>query len=188
MAGNKNCFQASFTYTNAILSDFEALYLRKKEVRPLMRVVLGVLGTAGALYFGYMLYQEGMSVVRIGYLVVCSLLLLVALSAGRRQNDGTIEKYRKYYLDRKVEFWISENGVTMQLEKQKNKSQSKFAQIYGLYDTDLCFYFVIRGKAYYIISKKAISGGTPEELTAYMEERCKKKFMHYDLSYEKKKA
>lgn len=177
----KSVFTASFTYTNAILSDFEALYLKKKEVRPLVRVLLGLLGTAGALYFGYMLYLEGMNLVRIGYVVVCSLLLLVALSAGRRQNDGTVEKYRKYYQDRKVDFQISESGVTMQLEKQKNRSQSKFTQIYGLYDTDLCFYFVIRGKAYYIVSKKAVSGGTAEELAAYMEEHCKKKFMHYDL-------
>lgn len=178
---SRAAFSASFTYTNAILTDFEALYLAKKEVKPLVRVILGLLGTAGALYFGYMLYREGMNVVRIGYVVVCSLLLLVALSAGRRQNDGTVEKYRKYYLDHKVDFRFDETGVTMQLEKQKNKSQSKYTQIYGLFDTDKCFYFVIRGKAYYAVSKKAVSGGTPEEFAAWMEERCKKKFLHYSV-------
>lgn len=177
----KGPFTASFAYTDEILSDFAAVYQVKKEVRPVTRVLCGLIGAAGALYFGYALYAQGLSVAGIGYLVGCSLLLVVAISGGRDRNDGTVDKYRTHYAGRRVDFRIDEDGVWMQLEKQKNQAHSRFNQIYGLYDTDKCFYFVIKGKAYYIISKRAVSGGTPEELAAYMQSHCKKTFLHYDI-------
>jgi len=174
-------FTASFVYTDEILSDFEALYLAKREVRPLTRLICGLLGAAGAVYFGYMLYSEGAKVAWVGYLVGCSLLLVVAVSGGRNRKDGSIEKYRKYYLGRRADFRIDEDGVKMQLEKQKNPAASKFREIYGLFETDKCFYFVIKGKAYYIVAKKAVTGGTPEELSAYMQNHCQKKFLYYQV-------
>ena len=185
MAGNKKPtgpFTAKFIYTDDILSDFAAVYNAKKQVRPLTRLICALIGIAGALYFGWALYTDGNSVARVGYLVGCSLLLLVAVSGGRGRGDGTIDKYKRHYAGRKVDFRRDEDGVWMQLEKQKNQAHSKFDQIYGLYDSDKCFYFVIKGKAYYIVSKKAVSGGTAEELAAYMRSHCKKNFLHYDVS------
>ena len=175
-------FNASFTYTEAILNDFEALYLQKKEVSPATRVVLGALGAVGAVYFGIMIYRDGLHFTRIGYLVICSLLLLVAFSRPGRRPDDTLKKYRKYYLDHKASFRIDESGVEMHLEGQKNYARSKFREIYGLYDTDLCFYFVIKGKAYYILPKESVSGGDADALQKYMQKKCAKKFLHYDVS------
>ena len=88
----KGPFTASFIYTDEILEDFMAVYLIKKQVRPGTRVVCAAGGLAGILYFGYALYTQGMSVARIGYLMTCSLLLLVAVAGGRDRNDGTTEK------------------------------------------------------------------------------------------------
>lgn len=177
----KGPFTATFTYTDEILSDFMAVYLLKKQVHPGTRIVCAAGGLAGIVYFGYMLYADGMSVARIGYLVTCSLLLLVAVAGGRDRNDGTTDKYRQYYAGRRVDFRIDEEGVWMKLSDQKGEARSAFHQIYSLCETDKCFYFIIKGKAYYIISKEAVSGGTPEELASYMQMHCQKKFLHYKV-------
>lgn len=177
-----SAFCAEFTYTEAILSDFEALYRIKGTVSLPVRVVLGVLGAAGAIYFGFDLYTNGLGIARLGYLIVCSLMILVALSSRRRSGaDGTLEKYRKYYLNRKVSFRIDENGVEMKLQGQKNFARSKFSQLYSLLETEKCFYFVIKGKAYYILSKEALSEEDADALRKYMEGRCKKKFQFFQL-------
>lgn len=172
-------FTASFHYTDDILDDFTAVYLLKKRVSLPARIVCTLVGLAGSIYFGYMLYTDGMSIARIGYLAGCSLLLVVAISGGRDRNDGTIGKYRHHYAGHRVNFRIDEDGVWMKLDGQKNQAHSKFKEIYSLCESDQCFYFVIKGKAYYIISKEAVTGGTPEELAAYMQSHCQKKFLHY---------
>lgn len=175
-------FRADFVYTKDILSDFEAFYQTKRSMSPKARVICGVIGAIGAIYFGYTLYAEGFGITRTGYLIACSLMLLVAFSSGKRSGaDETIKKYQKYYTNRKVRFVINEDGVEMKLEKQKNYARSKFKQIYGLYETERCFYFVIKGKAYYIISKQAVTGGTADELRTYMETHCRKHFLRYDV-------
>lgn len=174
-------FSAAFTYTDEVLSDFEALYAQKKEVSPAMRAVLGALGAAGAVYFGYMLYRDGLQLARVGYVMICAILLVVALSGGSRRPDESTAKYRKYYLGKQVTFKIDEGGVEMHLEGQKNYARSKFKEIYGLYDTDRCFYFVIKGKAYYILEKDSLKGAGPDELRKYMEKKCGKRFLHYDV-------
>ena len=174
-------FHAAFTYTEDILADFEAMYLQKKETPLATRAVLGALGAAGAVYFGWMIYRDGLQFIRVGYLVICSLLLLVAFARGAKRPDGTPAKYRKYYLDRKASFRIDDEGVEMKLEGQKNFARSRFREIYGLFDTDRCLYFVIRGKAYYILPRDSVEGGTVEELMKYMQKKCAKRFLHYDL-------
>lgn len=174
-------FRAAFTYTDAVLSDFEAMYRQKKEISPAMRVALGALGAAGAVYFGIMLYREGLSLTRVGYALICSVLLVVALSGGGRRPDESTAKYRKYYQDRQATFRIDENGVEMHLEGQKNYARSKFREIYGLYDTDLCLYFVIKGKAYYILPRDSVDGAGADALKKYMEKKCGKRFLHYDV-------
>lgn len=173
-------FHAAFTYTDAVLSDFETMYRQKKEISPAMRVALGVLGAAGAIYFGYMLYRDGLQFVRVGYVVICAILLVVAFSGGNRRPDESTAKYRKYYQDKQATFTIDESGVEMHLEGQKNYARSKFREIYGLCETDLCFYFVIKGKAYYILPKNSVEGGDADALKKFMEKKCGRRFMHYD--------
>ena len=173
-------FHAAFTYTDAVLSDFEALYRQKKEISPAMRIVLGVLGAAGAIYFGYTLYRDGISFAGVGYVLICSVLLVLALSRGGKRPDDSTAKYRKYYQGKQATFDIDESGVEMHLEGQKNYARSKFKEIYGLSDTDMCFYFVIKGKAYYILPKDSVEGAGAEELKKYMEKKCSKHFLHYD--------
>ena len=175
---NGGLFNAAFTYTDAVLSDFEAMYRQKKEISPAMRIVLGALGAVGAVYFGYMLYRDGLSLTRVGYALICAVLLVVAVSGGGRRPDESTAKYRKYYQDKQATFKIDENGVEMHLEGQKNYARSKFKEIYGLFDTDMCFYFVIKGKAYYILPRDSV--GDAEALKKYMEKKCGKKFVHYD--------
>ena len=35
----KGLYHAAFTYTDEVLSDFEAMYLKKKEITPVTRIV-----------------------------------------------------------------------------------------------------------------------------------------------------
>ncbi len=177
-----SAFQADFVYTDAILSDFEALYQAKGTVSLPVRIVCGVLGVAGALYFGFELYSQGFGIARVGYLILCSLMILVACSSRKRSGaDDTLKKYRKHYENRRVTFRIDESGLEMKLEGQKNYARSKFQQIYGLYETERCFYFVIKGKAYYILSKEAFSPEDRDALHTYMERHCKKKFHSFQV-------
>ncbi|MBQ6594473.1 MAG: YcxB family protein [Clostridia bacterium] len=174
-------FQAAFIYSDDVLKDFEALYLKKKETPLSMRIALGVLGGGGAVYFGTRLYREGLQLVYVGYLMVCSLLLVIALSRRKNRPDDSLAKYRKYYKDRRATFRFDDNGVEMHLEGQKNFARSKFREIYGLFDTDLCYYFAIKGRAYYIVPKESITGGTDEEFRRYMQKKCAKRFQHFEL-------
>lgn len=172
-------FNASFVYTDAILREFEAMYLAKKEITLPTRIILALVGVAGSIYFAYMTYLEGFRFTRTCYLMICSVMILLAFSRGRSRPDGTIEKYRKYYLNRRVDFKIDEEGVEMKLEGQKTYARSKFKEIYGLYETDHSLYFVIKGKAYYILSKAGLTNGSAEELMKYMRKKCAKTFQHY---------
>lgn len=175
-------FQTSFVYSPEILSDFQSLYTRKGSLSPVARIFCGVLGAVGGIYFGFQLYHHGFDIATTGYLIVCSLMILVALSSQRRNGtQDTCQKYRKYYEDHRVTFHVDANGVDMHLEGQKHHAHSKFHQIYALYETQLCFYFVIKGKAYYILSKQELSPEDTDALRAYMQQQCKKKFQFYSL-------
>ena len=112
--------------------------------------------------------------------LVCAVLLVVALSGSGKRPDESTAKYRKYYQDKQATFRIDDSGVEMHLEGQKNYARSKFKEIYGLFDSDMCFYFVIKGKAYYILPRDRVEGAGPEELKKYMEKKCGKRFLHYE--------
>ena len=178
---SKGLYHADFTYTEEVLSDFEALYLKKKEISPATRVVLGALGLVGAGYFGWSLYAGGFHFTYVGYLLICSIMLVVALHRPGKRPDDSVQKYRKYYLGKGAAVRIDEGGVELKIEGQKNYARSKFKEIYGLYDTDKCYYFVIKGKAYYILPRASVEGGTPEEFKKYMEKKCAKHFLHYEI-------
>ena len=157
------------------------MYLEKKKLSVPARIVLGLVGAAGAVYFALALRREGFRIAYIGYLLICSIMLVLAFSRGSSRPDGTVGKYRKYYLNRRASFRVDESGVELKLEDQRNYARSKFKEIYGLYDTDLCYYFVIKGKAFYILPKSAL-GDDSDALAAYMQKKCAKHFLHYDLT------
>lgn len=181
----KALYTASFVYTDAILDDFEALYLEKKTISPRTRIILGVLGGIGAIYFGWMLYRDGMQFTRIAYLLICSVLLVLAFYRGSRHPDDSVAKYRKYYLHKRADFRFDSEAVEMKLEGQKTHARSKYKEVYGLIDTDLCFYLTIKGRAYYILPKTAFSEEDWESLRKFLQKKCAKKFQHFNLSESK---
>lgn len=177
-------FTASFPYTEEILRDFQRLYLAKRSLKPAVRAVLGLLGASGLGYFGWQLSTQGMGVTTLGYLVISFLAFLVAVSGGRTKGDETVAKYRKYYLDVRADFRIDENGIQLKLASQRNPAKTKFQNVYSLLETRLCYYLVISGKAYYILPKDAVAGGSPEDLKRYLEQHCRKRFQFYPLPEE----
>ena len=110
------------------------------------------------------------------------IMLVVALHRPGKRPDDSVQKYRKYYQDKQATFNIDGNGVEIHLEGQKNYARSNFKEIYGLFDTDMCFYFVIKGKAYYILPRDSVEGGSADDLRKYMEKKCGKRFVHYDTN------
>ena len=70
----------------------------------------------------------------------------------------------------------------MQLENQRTHAKSKFKDVYGLIETDLCLYFMIKGRAYYILPKDSIQGGTLEEVKKFLQRKCAKHFQYIALS------
>ena len=65
MQSQSSMFQACFVYTDEILSDFEKLYHLKGSLSPVARIICGVLGVAGAIYFGFQLYRTGSKLPRL---------------------------------------------------------------------------------------------------------------------------
>jgi hypothetical protein len=175
-------YRASFVFTDEILRDFEALYLEKKKLSPTARVVLGLLGALGAGYFGWMLWREGVQFTRIGYLLICSVLLVLAFASGKKRPDDTIRKYRASYLNKRATYSFGSDALEMNLEGQKSYARSKYGEVYGLFDTALCFYIFVKGRAYYILPKDAVAGGESEELQKFLQKKCKKHFQHFDLT------
>ena len=174
-------FHAAFIYSDEVLSDFEAMLAQKRETPLGTRVLLGVLGGAGGAWFGWKLYSEGFDLIRVGYLLVCSVMLVLAFTR-RGQKDDTPARYRRHYQNRHVTFDFDEEGLEMRLEGQKNYARSKYKEVYGLFDTDKCLYIAIRGRAYYILPRDGVSDGQAGELVSFLEKKCAKKFQHYDLA------
>ena len=181
----KALYTASFVFTDAILRDFEALYLEKKKLSPSARIALGLVGAVGAGYFAWMLYREGLQFTRVGYLMICSLLLVLAFSRSSRRPDDTLKKYRGAYMNRRASYRFDSEGVEMKLEGQKSYARSKYKEIYGLLETETCLYLTIKGRAYYILPKAAVAGGECEELKTFLQKKCMKRFQQFDISENK---
>lgn len=177
----KPLYAASFLYTDEILKDFEALYLEKKKLSPTARIILGLLGFAGVIFFAIMLYREGWSFAYVGYLMICSVLLVLAFSRGASRPDDTVAKYRKYYLDHRASFRFDENGLEMNLEGRKSYARSKYREVYALNETARCLYLIVKGRAYYVLPREAF-GEECEELKQYLQKKCGKKFISYELA------
>ena len=91
MQSQSSMFQASFVYTDEILSDFEKLYHLKGSLSPVARIICGVLGVAGAIYLGFQPYRPGFQIATAGFFIVCSLMILGAVFSRRRSGaDATL--------------------------------------------------------------------------------------------------
>ena len=174
-------FHAAFIYSDAVLNDFDAMLTQKRDTPMATRVVLGALGAGGAVYFGWMLYRGGFDVMRVAYLLVCSVLLVLAFSRGGKSRDDTAGRYRRHYLNRHATFDFDDEGLELRLEGQKNYARSKYKEVYGLFDTDQCLYAAIKGRAYYILPRDGVSDGRSDELVTFLEKKCRKKFQHFDV-------
>lgn len=172
-------FRAALLYGEDDLNDFDAMYRARREMPAGTRAVLGILGGAGAVYFGWTLYQNGFQIMPVGYLLVCSVLLVLAFSRNRR-GDDTPQKYRKSYLGRHANFRFDDADLEMHLENQKGYARTKYRDVRGLFDTDRCFYIAIQGNASYILPKEAVADGRADELKKFLEKKCGKKFQHID--------
>ena len=178
---DKEAYKAIFTYTDEVLGDFEAMYIHKTSVSPAMRLVLALVGLAGVALFAALMVTKGFSVGFLVPLVLFALILLLALLLGRKKADSSVQRYRKHYLDKRAHFLIDSSGVELKLNGQKAYARSKFKDIYSLIETDRTFYFEIKGRAFYILPKDSIDGST-DDLRAYVQRRCGKRFQQIDVS------
>ena len=180
-SANKELYKGIFTYTDEVLGDFEAMYRMKTAVSPVTRLVLTLVGAVGLIVFVVLMLLKGFSVGFLVPAVFFALLLVLALAIGRRKADASVERYRKHYLNKKVHVQLDDSGVELKINGQKSYARSKFKDVYSLIETDKTFYLEVKGRAFYILPKDGMDGST-EELKSFLQKKCGKRFMYYDVS------
>ena len=180
-SANKEHFKGSFLYTDEVLSDFEAMYRMKTAVSPVTRLVVGLLGAAGTAVFAVLMVLNGFSVGLLIPLVFSALVLLLGLAMGRKKADSSVQRYRKHYLNKKAHVLLDDSGVELKINGQKSYARSKYKDIYSLLETEKTFFLEIKGRAFYILPKDGMDGSA-EDLKDFVEKKCRKHFVHYDVS------
>ena len=181
MAGKeKEQFKGIFVYTEEILNDFEAMYRMKTSVSPVTRLVLGAIGIVGAAVFAVLMILKGFSVGFLIPLIFFALVLLLALTMGRKKTDASVERYRKHYLNKKAHIALDDSGVELKINGQKSYARSKYKDIYSLLETEKTLFLEIKGRAFYILPKDGMEGST-EDLKAFVQKKCGKRFVQYDV-------
>ncbi len=179
-SAGKEQYKGIFVYTDEILSDFEAMYRMKTAVSPVTRLVLGGIGAAGMIVFLVLMLTKGFSVGFLVPLIVFALLLLLALVAGRKKADSSVARYRKHYLNKKVHVQLDDNGVELKINGQKSFARSKYKDVYSLLETEKTFFLEIKGRAFYILPKAGMDCSA-EDLRSYVQKKCGKRFVKYDV-------
>ena len=100
---------------------------------------------------------------------------LPALTASRERKNAALEAIASRLL-------AEQDAILEANRADVEASRSKYGEVYGLFDTALCFYIFVKGRAYYILPKDAVSGGESEELQKFLQKKCKKHFQHFDLT------
>ena len=178
---NKEQYKGIFTYTDEVLNDFAAMYRMKTAVSPVTRLVIGLIGAAGTGLFAVLIALKGFSVGFLIPLVFFALILLLALLMGRKKADSSVERYRKHYLNKKVHVLLDDSGVELKINGQKSYARSKFKEVYSLLETEKTFFLEIKGRAFYILPKDGMDGRA-EDLKAFVQKKCGKHFVYYDVS------
>ena len=176
----KEEYGASFVYTDEVLRDFEAMYREKTAVSPITRIVLALVGLLGLGVFVALMVVKGFSVGFLVPAIVFGLVLLLSVTMGRRKADGSVQRYRKYYLNKKAHFAVDNTGVELKINGQKAYARSKFKDIYNLLETEKTLFLEIKGRAFYIVPKDAITGSV-EELKEHLQKKCLRRFVTYSV-------
>ena len=179
-SAKKEQYKGIFVYTDEILRDFEAMYRMKTSVSPVTRLVMGLIGAAGTVVFLVLMVLKGFSVSFLFLAAAFALLLLLALLGGRRKVESSAERYRKHYLNKKVHVLVDDNGVELKLNGQKSFARSKFKDVYSLIETGKTLFLEIKGRAFYILPKDGMDCSA-EELKAFIQKKCGKRFVQYDV-------
>ena len=179
-SASKEQFKGIFTYTDEVLSDFEAMYRMKTAVSPVTRLIVVLLGAAGTALFAVLIAMKGFSVGFLIPLIFSALVLLLGLTMGRKKADSSVQRYRKHYLNKKAHVLLDDNGVELKINGQKSYARSKFKDIYSLLETEKTFFLEIKGRAFYILPKDGMDGST-EELKDFLQKKCRKHFVEYDV-------
>ena len=180
-SANKAEFKGIFTYTDEVLSDFEAMYRAKTSVSPVTRLVLGLVGAAFAVFFIVMMILKGFSVGFLVPAITGALVLLLSLLIGHKKADSSVERYRKHYLNKKAHVQLDDSGVELKLNGQKSYARSKFRDVYSLLETDKTLFLEIKGRAFYILPKDGMDGSL-DDLKAFLQKKCAKRFQYFDLN------
>ena len=94
--------------------------------------------------------------------------------------ESSAERYRKHYLNKKVHVLVDDNGVELKLNGQKSFARSKFKDVYSLIETGKTLFLEIKGRAFYILPKDGMDCSA-EELKAFIQKKCGKRFVQYDV-------
>ena len=178
MASGKEEYKANFVYTDEVLRDFEAMYLEKTAVLPVTRSVLGLIGLAGLGLFALLIVRKGATIGLLIPAVLFGLVLLLSVTMGRKNAGNSVQRYRRYYLNKKAHFTVDGNGVELKISGQKAFARSKFKEIYNLLETEKTFFLEIKGRAFYIVPKDSIDGGA-ESFKEYLQKKCMRRFVSY---------
>ena len=184
MAGSaREQYKGNFTYTDEVLSDFEAMYRMKTAVSPVTRLVMALIGLAGAAVFTVLIIIKGYSLGFLVPLIMFALVLLLALMAGRKKADHSVQRYRQHYLNKKAHVVLDISGIELRIDGQKSFARSNFKDVYSLLETGRSLFLEIRGRAFYILPKDGMDDSA-ENLKAFIQKRCGKHFVYYDVSKE----
>lgn len=173
----KEEFSLSFVYTDEVLQDFAAMYREKSAVSPITRIVFALIGLAGLGVFVAQMVMNGYSFGVLALAILFGAILLLAIFMGRNNADRSVQRYRRYYLNKKAHFSVDNTGVELKLSGQKTYARSKFKEIYTLLETEKTVFLEIKGRAFYIIPKDAVSN--VEDFKAYLQKKCMRHFITY---------
>ena len=174
-------YKGNFTYTDEVLKDFEAMYRMKTAVSPATRLVMTLVGAVGAAVFAILIAVKGYSVVFLVPLIMFALILLLGLAVGRRRADSSVERYRKAYLNKKAEVTLDTNVIELKISGQKSYARSNYKDVYSLLETEKTFFLEIKGRAFYILPKSGMNGSAGD-IRAFVQKKCGKHFVTYDVS------
>ena len=135
---------------------------------------------AGILVFLVLMLLKGFSVGFLVPMVLFALILLLAFAVGRKKADSSVERYRKHYLNKKVHVQVDDNGVELKINGQKSFARSKFKDVYSLLETEKNLFLEIKGRAFYILPKDGMDCSV-EELKAFIQKKCGKRFVQYNV-------
>ena len=145
--------------------------------------------------------QQGSMATRIFFLFAAALLIWRAVSKVQgRDTRGYIKKARTQTLppeEAEKELMVSfdEEGCTLRApgstlpgQDAEERRLFSYSQVTGLFRSESYFLTACDKASSICFPLAGLTGGTPEELTAFLEEQCGRKTMHYALETEKMHA